>query len=275
MNDLNSARPSDETLVAYADGQLDPAEAKKVEEYLERDPETRHLVDLMRTSGKLANAALDSGTFTSPADQRLAEMIRNHQPAGAAAKDAAAKDNVVAFPPKRVPIPSLPPYGLSIAASVALILAGLGGYQIGRNAPSSEPSLIAVGPVTTNSAIAVLLEEKATGDHITVPSASDNPHEYAVIASFRDAAGRVCREFELLNPDETPEAAAIACRSKSDQWVVEGVVRTAISQTKDGDTFNPASGNTHSPIESLLKSMGASPALSKAEEEALSKAGWR
>jgi hypothetical protein len=99
--------------------------------------------------------------------------------------------------------------------------------------------------------------------------------ELTVLSTFRDQAGRVCREFEVIEttPISSASAEALACRLESGAWYVEAVASrmTPISQT---ETFTPASGGTGDGLGEVLKSIGAGPALTPADEVQLLKRGW-
>ena len=94
-----------------------------------------------------------------------------------------------------------------------------------------------------------------------------------VIATFRDRAGRVCREIEVSasGAASAPVIGAVACRLADGVWYVEGAARMASSDP----AYSPASGGDAPAIQGILSAIGAKKALTRSEEEALLKSGWK
>ncbi len=67
---MTSERDRDERIMAYADGELDAAEARAVEALLARDPEARARLRLYLETAALARAAF-ADTLTEPVPERL------------------------------------------------------------------------------------------------------------------------------------------------------------------------------------------------------------
>lgn len=262
--------PDDETLVAYADGNLDAASAAGIEARMAQDQDLRDYVQLLIRSGKLARDVFDADL--QPADDgKLAAMIM-----GSAASKSADTSNVVTLPRARVQQAPLRAYALPMAAAIALMVGSVAGYQFGQRTPgpSNAASVdVAVGPVRSGSALATLLDERGSGDAMNL---ADVQRELMVIATFRDRAGRVCREFEVTDTavPENGITAGVACRDASG-WRIEGAANVASIPPASDQDFSPASGEQASAIEGILKAVGAKPALPKADEEALRKDGWK
>ena len=92
--------------------------------------------------------------------------------------------------------------------------------------------------------------------------------------SFRDGAGRPCREFEVIGSLPEELEFGIACRNASGPWHVEIVV--AAPQTEPGPQgFAPASGPAADALDAKLDALGAGPALSPEDEASLLRQGWQ
>lgn len=264
--------PDDETLVAYADGALAREEAEKVELFLADNPDARNFVDLLRTSGNIANSAFDEALNVPRSDAKLAEMIL----ASGNVEKTSQATNVVSLPRRQRPVAATQ-YAVPIAAAIALIIGGISGYEFGRRGPGGEPVAgadVAVGQVARGSLLASLLDEKPSGESVSVDGAIKK--ELMVVASFRDAKGRVCREFEVLTPQAGgPVTAGVACRNEIGSWHIEGAAQLAAAPEPSPQDFSPAGGNDAAAIEGILKAIGAKPALSKADEDVLLQKKWQ
>lgn len=268
--------PDDETLVAFADGRLEDGEAEKVARYLDENAEARRFVERLVTSGGLAKVAYDAA-LTAPASDKLADLIL-----GASMPEGdAARSNIVPLPRRLSRAPDAARYALPIAAAIALVIGGVAGYGLGRrgSAPDGGADFnIAVGPIAKGTPVAVLLEQRSSGDLLPVAGgAIAGARQLMVVASFRDRSGRICREFEVLTAVDAapPVTAAIACRHDDGSWHVEGAAQVAAAPPIPDKDFSPASGNDASAMEGILEAIGAKPALSKTDEDALLRKGWK
>lgn len=162
-----------ETLMAYADGELNPLEAKRVERAIAEDPALAEQVARHRG----LRAAL-GGHFApvaeEPVPDRLSAMLRN---------------KVVDLPRRPRP-PAWLRWSGAIAASLVLGLAIGHGWQDRGMVRSESGQLYAAGTLAT------ALDRQL--------AASQGPIRTPV--SFRDTAGRYCRIFTSNTAD------GIACR---------------------------------------------------------------
>lgn len=171
---------TDEKLMAYADGELDPAEAQDIEARVAADPA---LADRLRlftaTRGAMA------GLAPPPVPDALSARIR------ALAETTPAAANVVPLAPRR-PVR----WQMAAAASVALAIGlGAGIFAIPRNE--------AFGTVGD---LAAALSSLPSGE--TADVAGGSLH---VISTFHEADGTLCREFEHDGPDAR-RLTSVACR---------------------------------------------------------------
>lgn len=268
--------PDDETLVAYADGRLGDAMAKRVEQFLQTDDEARQFVEMLKASGEMARVAFDEALHAPTSDERLKRLIMAGIPDGGS---SVAPDKVVPFQTGRR-TSSPPRLALPLAACLALIIGGLAGYQLGQRqfgvTAVSDAINLAIGPVGTGSPYYELLETKPSGVSYSVDSGTAGKLELIVLSTFREGSERLCREFEVIarSPDISPATSAIACRRTGGEWTVHGAVQSAAAQGS-GEDFRPAGSEETAAIEGILKSIGAKPALSKADEDALLRNGWK
>jgi hypothetical protein len=265
--------PDDATLVAFADGMLAAEEASDVELFLAESADARRFVEFLRSSGDLAKGAFDDALDVPQSDAKLAALIMG----SAEATRPAETGSVVSLPLRQDRPALVSRFALPMAAAIALLLGGVGGYEFGRRGSGVEQVAnggVAVGPVAGGTVLAKLLDEKPSGEPLSVEGT--RARDFMVVASFRDAKGRICREFEVLVAETGgPVTAGIACRRESGAWHVEGAAQMAKAPEPSSQDFSPASGDDVAAIEGLLKAIGAKPALSKEDEDALLRKKWQ
>jgi anti-sigma factor RsiW len=224
----------DELLMAYADGELDAAHAAAVETQIAGDPDAREAVRRFRESRRLAGTAFAEEPVPPALEAAVRAAARRHRPA----------DNVIRFPAPVAPRKAA--HRLPLAAAIALLLAAGGAWWL-SHAPSGR--------------LSAALETAPSGTSVALDDGTVTP-----VATFRDAAGRWCREFSLAGAEAS---AGIACRAGNADWTVEVTVPTG-----PDDDYAPA-GEIPSALDPTLDELGASPPVSpEAESEALAN-GWR
>ena len=122
---------SDEALVAYLDGELDSAERRDVEDWLEADPAVRdRLAALAQSADLVRNAYADF--VNEPLPERLIAAARGETEAAPAPQEA---EILVLKRPARAaaPVPLWRrPVGLAAAAGLLGVIFGGAGTYVGR-----------------------------------------------------------------------------------------------------------------------------------------------
>jgi hypothetical protein len=259
-------RPSDEVLVAYADGTLDTATRAETESYLAADAHARALVEALRETGALAVQAFDQ-PMREPPPPHLVEMIRSRR--GRAVSTARAPSTRSAVRAFAMPLAA------SMAMAVALGAAFLVGRMTARDDVGPE---LALGSVPAQSQMARLLETQPSGQALPADSADHRRRRLTVVATFRDRDSRPCRELEVLggSADAQPLAVGVACRSPDGSWVMEGAVRLGAAQSAQGGAgYMPSGSAEKDALEGLLAALGIRQALSASEEQGLIAQRWK
>jgi plasmid stability protein len=242
-------KPSDETLMAYADGQLTTSERQVLEAALATDADARSRLAIFAESRDLLRAAL-AAPEAEPVPERLIAAVLQGRPAS-----AEAFGKVIA---RRERARTVRRWALPLAASLALGIGLAAGYGL---APSNADPLVAVA-----AAIGPALERSRSGE----PTTSDLG-EVMPLATVRRASGQFCREFEIL-PRVGDPLAGVACREDTG-WRPVGLV--ALATAAPGDRFVPADGAArHADL--LLQFLGEATVPVAAEAEpALLAGGWQ
>jgi hypothetical protein len=238
----------DETLMAFADGQLAPDEAAKVTKAVTSDPTVAARVALFAQSRLAVRDALGA---PPPVSDALTARIRAMAEADALRRVGdTGSTNVVSLASRRRMVPV---WQLPIAASIALGVGFLSGWTGSTgDQPTGGLSIASLD----NPALILALDTEKAGARTQIGEGA----EVAMIASFLDQDGSLCREFEQDTAGRT--MVAVACH-RDEAWSVEFAVATA---APDADGYAPAS--SLDALDAWLNASEAGPPLSDAEEAA-------
>lgn len=192
--------PDDATLMAYADGELDPLAAKRVEQALAADPALARTVEAHRALR--ARMAVAYPAAPTPAGDPLAARI-------------AAPATVVPFTPRVVPRTTRPRWR-QVAAMAACLVVGVAVGTQWQSGPvtAKHGALIAAGPLA-----------RALDTRLAATTG-----ETRMLLSFRGRDGRPCRVFAA------PAVDGIACHD-ADGW---SLVRTRSAAAAAGGDYRQA-----------------------------------
>lgn len=227
--------PDDEMLMAYADGELDPLNAKRVEKAMEADPALARVIEDHRT----LRSAL-GGAFAPILDQPVPDHLT-----------AMLQSNVVALAPRPAPAPQPRRWlsGLAIAASLVAGIA-VGTQWTGTAGPvaAGKDGLIASGPLARalNTQLA-----SAQGDT-------------RMLASFRESNGGYCRVFAGQSFD------GIACKGASG-WQLR---QTQSAGARQGTDYAQAGSGSAKIMAAAQEMMAGEPLDEAAEKQAVTR-GWK
>jgi hypothetical protein len=231
---------TDETLAAYADGELDVALRADIEAEMATDPEIARAIDRHRALAATLRGAYDR-VLAEPVPARLASLV------AAPAPVAKLEARTAARPPKLRPAAW---YAMA-ASVVAAVLVGL---LLARG--PAEPYEETPGGLVARGA----LEEGLETQLASAPGGG----AVRIGTSFRRHDGAYCRTFTYGG-----QVAGLACRG-GDDWKIDALARVA---PDDGEVRTAAS----MPAE-VLRAVDAAIAgepLDAAAESAARDAGWR
>ena len=187
----------DEKLMAFADGELPPAERAEIEKKLSEDPALRERLAAQQRLRAHLSQAYD-GALDEPVPQRLRDILETRPQTDALVQTA----EVVELGAARAAKWSLREWGAmaaSLAAGLAIALA-----VTAANAPmmaATADGLRARGP------LAAALEQRL---------AADQDGAVRIGVSFRARGGGYCRAFDLMRSN----VSGLACRDEGG-WRIE------------------------------------------------------
>lgn len=237
-----------EDIAAFVDGALDAAEAERIAAILDHDAVARALADEIVESNNLLRAA-------------FADVAAAPVPPALNATLAGQEDKVVPFRQRLTRPEAWMP--VAAAASIAIVV-GIGvGVQFGNVEGGPQVTL---GNAPRDSGFHIALE--------TLPSGTVHEDAYIPMLTFSDAAGRFCREFEVVGdlPDELE--FGIACRTEEAAWHVEIIVSAPMADAGDG-TFAPASGPGADALAAMIEALGGSDPLDPGAEATTLRNTWQ
>jgi hypothetical protein len=223
------AIPNDEMLMAYADGELEPAVASAVEQAMVRDPMIAiKAVEFLR-SRRLARDRFSAEPLPVPSAELLrSAMGGRERPTG----------RWLAKPGLRL-----------LAACLTLVAAGAVGWSL--NGGAARTSLVVLDFPLAEA----VFDRVATGETVEVAGG-----KVRAIATMELPRAGLCRQVEIVDPGAYV-TNAIVCRHKGAEWKTVLALRGA---AKSGE-YEPAAGNEL--IDRFLDGEKAGPALDAEAEK--------
>jgi anti-sigma factor RsiW len=241
--------PSDELLMAYADGELDAVQREQVRAAIDADPVLARRVRGMAALRKNLQRALQP-ELDEPVPERLLQALRP-QPAADVVNLADVR-TARTIPPARHP--GWAQWG-GMAACLVL------GVALARWWPASEG-----GPFETLRGGQIVargeVDRVLSGGLAADPAA---PGRAAVQLSFVDHSGAYCRTFTI------EALAGLACR-QGESWAVQALVAGA--QGPSG-AMRPAATDLPPALLTIVDNRIEGAALDAADERAARERGWK
>ncbi|MFM2400301.1 MAG: hypothetical protein RL341_2458 [Pseudomonadota bacterium] len=261
----------DETLMAYADGALDRDRSAEIRRASESDPAIARRIDAFRQSAANIKQAFDA-ELDAPVPPALLASVQ----AAIARAQQAAQPEAKQVQPVIVPVGTVqkrsffgwvanePRYAM--AASVSALVIGVAGYLAGITSSSQglqtaalPASGLSIGVTKDEQrALSVALSEAGSGQSRALGRVAGSG-QVQMVATFRDRAGTLCREFAVQRAGESA-TQGVACRGQQD-WSIKAIAVVPAA----ADAYTPASG--HAAVDSYLTLIEAGPPLSAQDEQ--------
>lgn len=237
------SRPTNEMLMAYADGELEGEERALVEAAIAADPEVAGAVAQHRALRARLSGAFDD-VLAEPVPARLVALLE--APVAPAAP-------VVDLASRRAPRRFGPPALLAMAASLVV------GVFVGLFAPRGPeaPFDASGGALLARGALAEALDGRLAAEGVV--------SGVRIGLSFRDRSGTYCRTFSV---EDRTALAGLAC-SQGAGWQVEVLAAgEAAGELRAASALPPA-------VLAAVESKMAGEPLGAAAEAAARESGWR
>lgn len=241
---------SDEILMRFADGELDPATVARIEQAMEIDDRLVTRVAMFIETRAQAQAALKP-LLDEPVPEKLVAAVEQMVEAKRASEKAAS---VLPFGGGRMAgPPSRSQWLLPIAASLAAVVGALAGYWAAGTNERAQGGLWVAGVI--RPALGQALETVESGKEIKLAGISDR---FRAIATFRNNSQDLCREFEVDSQDRST-VMSVACRS-GDEW------RVSFAVVAPGDAGGYAPASSAEALDAYLSAIEAGTPMSAEEE---------
>ena len=245
-----------ETLAAYAEGQLGPAEAAKVEAAIAADPALGQEVAAHRAL-KARLLSHFEPVMQAPVPDPLLALIRGGGSEGAAPAPAAQVVDLAVARAARDAAPRRSVLGHRWAVGGAMAASLVLGLFIGGRAPSGALVRESDGRLVAAAGL-----DRALSEEVSSGSAAGGVR---ILLSMRDSAGSYCRAFDAGT------MAGIACRDDRG-WVIRRA--DAAGSGGEAGAYRQA-GSSDAAIMAAAQDMAAGDALDAAAEKAAMARGWR
>ncbi len=246
---------SDDTLMAYADGELEPAARAELERAMASNMRLRERVALLQLQRDRVQAAYAT-VLDEPMPDRLSALLAAQAPAAPTvfSLDAARTARNPPRPAGRSGL-SWAQWG-GMAASV--VLGVLVGMNVPRGTADEPPLAMQDGRLVAGAAVAQVLDTQLASESMAGSAV-------AVQLSFIDKEGNVCRTFS------SAAMAGLACR-QGDAWAVQTVV---VAERATAGTMRQAGSALPSALLDAVDARIEGAALDASAEKRARERGWR
>jgi hypothetical protein len=250
---------SDETLMAYADGELDAATRASVEAAMQEDPEIRQRVARHRALRETLRGAF-SAVLDEPVPDRLIQAARGQT----GAPKSAVVDLSVARAARGHRNPAMPRRWQPVALAASLLLGLALGFLAWHGPGGALIQPGAGGGLIAGAALAEALTSQLSDDR--------TPNRVAVTGlSFRDRAGDYCRTFSLTGSG-SDASSGLACREGAD-WRIKALAQSPHAAANAGN-FRTAGSQDSPAVRAAVEGSIDGEPLDHAGEIAARAAGW-
>jgi anti-sigma factor RsiW len=248
---------SDESLMAYADGELDQATRATIEAAMREDPEIRKRIARHRALRTAMQGAL-STVLDDPVPERLIAAARGRAATAtpqsnvvdlAAARSEAGKSARGVWP--RQPV-----------AMAASLLLGVALGYLGWHGSNSLVKTSSSGGLVASAALAEALATQLSADRSAGLAATTG-------LSFRDKSGDYCRTFTLTGAEAS---SGLACR-EGDAWKIKVLAQSPHAASNSPDYRQAASADSAAVRAAVEQSIDGEP-LDQSGEIAARRNGW-
>jgi anti-sigma factor RsiW len=265
---------TDELLMAYADGELDSAEQRRVELYLAAEPAAVKRLAMFAKTGRDLGLLFDQPMREAIPERLLQTVLGpSGSVAGGTMKSAASRLPDILTALIGTVLPTRAGWQPAFAVVALVAVGAAAGWSLNNSRDGAASSAIATltdGALVANKAFASVLDAMPSGTEAKVEKQTIKP-----LLSFQNVAGGYCRQYELSNTSGS-RFSGVGCRAENGAWRIE--VHTQVGNAPGNSpqpAIAPASGPLSPIVESVVDRMIKGDALGVSAERALIDSKWR
>lgn len=258
---------SDETLMAYVDGDLSADKRARLARQIASDRKlARRLAQFEQTSAKSLAPAFEP-VLRAPVPERLLHAVSSSvsSPAPATKSMERWRSGLVSgtslriFEGVRALLPKgSSPFAAALALAAAVVLLAGGAVMLARQMPEGDPFRIALETVPSGSSVAF---KTADGQRSVAPE-----------LSFQSRDGRYCRKYMVTRADQS-RLAGVACRDDGGGWRID--FEADGGRAPQGGQHVTAGAAGAAGLDDRIGDMITGAAFGRTEEDELLKEGWK
>ncbi len=268
---------TDELLMAYADGELDGAEQRRIELYLANDPASAQRLAMFTQTGRDLGRLFDQPMREAIPERLLQTVLGpSGQSATATMKLAPRQPGfltalIEAFFPVHTGWQS------AAAMTALVVVGGAAGWTLnnthGNQSASSSLATLVDGALVAGRDIGRVLDGAPSK---TVNAIGQQAAGITVTPSlsFQSVSGSYCRQYELSNMSGSL-FSGVGCRTDSGEWRIEVHSQVSVAPRAEQKGIAPAGRRSSPVVESAVDRMIKGDALGSAAERALIDNKWR
>ncbi len=284
------AELSDETLMALADGELEPAERAKIEAQLDRDPALQARFAVFQGTNRAVLAQKFRAPVEAPLPDDLVKLVMTAPSATVRARGSVSQPRRPGLVDgmRSLAAGIVPGWSAAAAYACVAVMAGYAGWSLNEPASRTPATTQVVTPAKHPGAVArqilsvehgrviadgVLHRALDTALSATKVEAGAGEAVATVMPRlvYRNANNEFCRPY-YVNLDETTGFAGVGCRGDDGRWQLQ-VHMPAVKPASAGDRAVPAAGEAA--ILAFINRTRDGDPLGAAEEKAALEAEWK
>jgi hypothetical protein len=260
------AHLSDETLMAFADGELAPAERARVEAALAKDAESRAHLEIFVVTGR-SLAPQFRKPLIGPVPQPLVDLVL----AGGdrTTHSLLSRRSLVSATLSQLSGASALFLFKSLSYSAAVLIGCIFGWysrDFGPSTPHRSTFFVATedGRILARGALQRALETAPSGIQVSATEENDSVAFARTRLTFMSRQGMFCRQYELALRDGH-QFVGIGCRDEDSSWQVQ-FHRPIASARSEGAATKPAGDNRTGGLTAIIEQIIDGDALGHGEE---------
>ncbi|HHL33845.1 MAG TPA: hypothetical protein ENJ30_05715 [Desulfobulbaceae bacterium] len=231
---------SDEMIMAFVDGELDPETARRVSEAIESDPALQKKAVMFEQTVSMLEGVYDA-PMREEVPAHLLKTVREYNPDLDRSKQGILA-RLQQFFSRQLPQPA-PAFALVVVVLLA------GGLYLHHGQRSLQPDGSGVHAIVTSPSFARALERSPDGRIVALGALHAR---VSPVATFIDRHNRFCRRYDMLAPEDDNRiiGRGIACRGQEKEWRTIVYQQVPEQTQKAPSAYEPAASDN--PVDRVM-----------------------